>query len=127
MNPHSLLASELALPIHRISACRTVEFVIRMLGVTVKDVIRGNRDKPHAVPMASRSYIRTSTRVETKGKIPLRLASVNRSHGSAMDNYIGCMIRNYGINRILIRNIRFGKIGGNYLEFATEFSDKRSP
>ena len=92
VRPNGFLARELALAVDRVAAGRPVEFVVWAAGIAVEHVVGGNRDQPHAVPMAGCGDVRRAERVQPVCKLDLALALVDRGHGGAVDHCVGLII-----------------------------------
>ena len=125
-----LLACELALPIHRIAAVRTVEFRIGTLRIAFENVVRGNGDQPDAVSVTGGCDICRSAGVQFISEIALCFAFVHRSHCRAVNHCVRRIFPDDGVNAAFIRDVGFRQIRGDYFkvcEFCTERTSEHSP
>ena len=111
--PNQLLARELGLPVDRPPAVCRVELRIGPRRIPREHIVGRDRDEAHPLAVARRRHIGRAARIEPVGAFGRRLAGVNRRCGRAVDHRVGPRGGKHGVNGVLVRDVRLGKIRGD--------------
>ena len=85
---HGFFAGKFTFAVNSIAAGGKVKFIIRAVGGAVKNVIRGNRNQPHAVAVTGTGNVGSAVGIQFIRQGDFGFALVHRCHGGAMDHGI---------------------------------------
>ena len=111
MVPDQFLPREFAFAVNRMGMAGGVEFMIRPVQFSVKDVVRRNGNEPRPVAETGRGDVCLTEGVDSICQIAFRLATIHGSHRCTMNDRIGSRRRHQPVKVGGMGDVRFGKIG----------------